>query len=397
MPVARACAAILLAIVALTGCTGSPVPATVPPQTERTDEPPGGVGPLPLERLEFALVPVAEGFTRPVLVTHAGDGSGRIFVVEQDGLVRVTRNGTVSRDPFLDVRRLVTAGGERGLLGLAFAPDFRSSGRFYVNYTDTRGDTVVARFVAADPESDTPVTSGPDILLRVEQPYANHNGGHLAFGPEGYLWIGMGDGGSGGDPQGHAQDQASLLGKMLMMNVTASSPKPKIAVSGVRNPWRFSFDRKTGDLWIADVGQNAREEINVLPAGRIAGANLGWNLFEGSQPYPEGRAAKGDIDAFVMPVAEYRHDEGRSITGGYVYRGSRYPRMAGAYLYADFETGWVAALRTTETSAAEPPSVTEQRIVVTGAGLPSSFGEDEEGEVYLCDYRSGTVWAISAR
>lgn len=387
-------------LAAATGCTerpaGPPVPSAPAPAERETSAPATGSasaeGPLPLSDLTFGLVTVARGLEHPLLLTNAGDGSGRLFVVEQAGFVRVIRDGDLAGRPYLDVRRLVSAGGERGLLGLAFDPEFSSNGRLYLNYTDRSGDTVVARFTVDDPASDRPQAKGPEILLRVEQPYSNHNGGNIVFGPDGQLWIGMGDGGSAGDPQDRAQDPRSLLGKMLTLDVRRPNPSPRIVASGLRNPWRFSFDEQTGDLWIGDVGQNAWEEIDCLPADAIAGTNLGWNRWEGNHPYPPG--ARRSRSGFTFPILEYGHREGRSVTGGHVYRGRRFPWLAGAYLYADFEAGWVAAIRAVR--AGDTFRVAEKRTVLEGVGLPASFGEDENGEVYLCDWGNGVVSMITA-
>lgn len=382
----------LAAFLTASACSNPATPRSVPPEGTTSPDS-GAAGPQPVSVLEFGLEPVARGFEQPLLVTHAGDGSERLFVVEQGGLVRVVRDGTVARSAFLDLRDEISTGGERGLLGLAFAPDFEESGHLYVDYTDTNGDTVIARYTADDPASDAPSFGKPRKLLTVEQPYANHNGGNIVFGPDDLLWVGMGDGGSAGDPGGNAQDAGSLLGKMLTLDVSKRSPRPRIVVSGLRNPWRFSFDRETGDLWIGDVGQNEWEEIDLLRAGRIEGANLGWNVWEGNHPYPSDAspARKG----FTFPIAEHARDEARSITGGFVYRGRRYPRMEGVYLYADFEAGWVGALRTDE--GTKTPTVAEQRIVLRDVGNPSSFGEDEDGELYLCDWAGGTVYAVTVR
>lgn len=400
-PALHRTATLLLAalLAAITGCAErSTEPAAPPPQrvTTGTSEPatgsPSAAEPAPLADLRFGLTPIARGLEHPLLVTNAGDGSGRLFIVEQAGIVRVIRDGALAERPYLDVRHLVSAGGERGLLGLAFDPQFASNGRLYVNYTDRSGDTVVARFTVDDPASDRPRATGPDVLLRVEQPYSNHNGGNIVFGPDGLLWIGMGDGGSAGDPEDRAQDPRSLLGKMLTLDVRQPNAKPRVVVSGLRNPWRFSFDRATGDLWIGDVGQNAWEEIDHLPTGSIVGSNLGWNRWEGNHPYPPG--TRRSRAGFTFPLLEYGHETGRSVTGGHVYRGRRFPWLSGAYLYADFEAGWVAALRTERAEGAV--KVAEQRVVLRDVGLCASLGEDENGEVYLCDWQNGVVSLITA-
>ncbi len=382
----------MIGTIALVGCARSTPVIVAPPATTATPSPATEAsGPVPLDELAVTLEQVAKGFDRPLFVTNAGDGTGRLYVVEQGGRISVIEPGDGAITGFLDVEGLISDGGERGLLGLAFSPDYADSGELYVNYTDRAGATVVARYTADDPGAMTPKLDGPEVLLRVEQPYANHNGGCLAFDREGRLWVGMGDGGSGGDPENRAQNPRSLLGKMLTLDVSQPNPRPRIAITGVRNPWRFSFDRATGDLWIADVGQNAWEEVHLLRAGVIEGTNLGWNLWEGNHPYPEG--SKRKRDGFEFPVIEYGHDVGRSITGGYVYRGSRSPGLVGAYLYADFEAGWIDAARVDD---ATPPHLTEQARLVSEAGQPSSFGEDEAGEVYVCDYAGGTVSRIVA-
>lgn len=346
--------------------------------------------PAALSDLTLELEPVASGLSSPVFVTHAGDGSGRIFIVEQGGLIKVARDGVVAPRPFLDVRAIVSSGGERGLLGLAFAADFKTSGRFYVNYTDRAGDTIVARYRAEDPSSDNPRISKPQVMLKVDQPYANHNGGCLAWAPDGSLWVGMGDGGSAGDPQSRAQNPRELLGKMLSLDVSGEGrPNPEIVASGLRNPWRFSFDRETDDLWIADVGQDDWEEIDYLPWADARGRNFGWNRWEGKHPYPPG--SKQSRDGFTFPVLEYGHDEGISVTGGYVYRGSVSPALVGTYLYADFGSGRVWGAR------ADSSGRVRNRLLLRDSGTaPSSFGEDEAGEVYLVDY-NGRILRLTGR
>lgn len=389
-----------------------PQPASAPEPTppaapEPTSSPTGR--PLPLDRIELALTPLVRGLEQPVFLTHAGDSSGRLFVVEQTGRIRVIRGGGLQPGAFLDVSRIITTGGERGLLGLAFPADFEASGRFYVNYTDIDGNTVVARYVADDPSSDRPKLDGPEVLLSVKQPYANHNGGGIAFGPDEMLWVGMGDGGSGGDPQGNGQNPKALLGKMLRLDVSGtgkaraaadnpgaaggSALAPEAIQLGLRNPWRFSFDRSTGDLWIGDVGQNAWEEIDYVPRVEFLGANFGWNRWEGNHPYPKGSKATSKA-GLTFPITEYAHDQGQSVTGGYVYRGRRYPVLDGTYLYGDFAAGWVAGLQRLD-DGSHPAGATLERRLLEGAGNPSSFGEDEEGELYLVDY-GGTVYRISA-
>ena len=347
-----------------------------------------------------SLTRVASGFDEPLLVTHAGDGSGRLFVVERGGMIRIVRNGKVEPTPFLDIaERVRTNGSEQGLLGLAFPPDYAQRKHFYVHYTAKSGvgDTLVARYqVGANPAVADP--SSEEVLLRHAQPYANHNGGHLAFGPDGYLYIGLGDGGSGGDPQGNGQNPRTLLGKMLRLDVE-SGAKPyaiprdnpfgnEIWALGLRNPWRFSFDRATGDLYIADVGQNAYEEVNFQPAASRGGENYGWNVREGMHCF---RGATCDRKGLTDPVAEYRNGSGNcSITGGHVYRGAQYPSLAGVYIYGDFCSGQLWALRRSK------DGWQNARLLESGLRL-SSFGEDEAGNVYLVDYGKGEVHRLSVR
>ncbi len=335
------------------GATQTPTQTPTPSVEPSVSSPQGGV---PLARLKISLAPVADGLDSPLYVANAGDGSGRLFVVEQTGKVRVIRDGKVLPGAFVDVTSRISTGGERGLLGLAFAPDYKTSGRFYLNYTDRNGDTNVVRFVASPPSSDTPKLTGPARLLYIKQPYANHNGGCVQFGPDGMLYVGMGDGGSGGDPENRAQNLNEALGKMLRIDVRgttytapkdnpyAGGPYPRniIWALGVRNPWRFSFDAKTGDLWIGDVGQNKWEEIDVV-TGTAKAVNYGWNRWEANHPYPPDatRSRKG----FQFPIVEYPHPTGESVTGGYVYRGSKYPAMVGTYLYADYVKGWIAGVK----------------------------------------------------
>jgi glucose/arabinose dehydrogenase len=331
---------------------------------------------------------VTEGLTRPVHITNAGDGSGRLFVVEKPGRIMIVRDGAVQPDPLLDITDRVGAqGSEQGLLSVAFHPRFAENGSFFVNYTDRRGDTVISRFRA---EGDRADPTSEQVLLQVDQPYPNHNGGLVLFGPDGYLYIGMGDGGSAGDPQGYGQRMDTLLGKMLRIDVDNGNPygippgnlqragaRPEIWATGLRNPWRFSFDRATGDLFIGDVGQNAWEEIDWLPAGAPAGANFGWNVLEGEACY---RNATCDRRGFVMPIATYGHDLGCSVTGGYVYRGAQSPGLQGAYIFGDYCSGQMWTLRPgTDGDWTLAPAL-DTNLSIT------SFGEDEAGELYLTAY-----------
>ncbi len=341
---------------------------------------------------DVKLVKVASGFERPTSVTNAGDGSGRVFVVEQGGLVRVMKDGKVLSQPFLDVRDLTRAGGERGLLGLAFDPKFKQNGRLFVDYTNQNGDTVIARYTAKGDRADP---NSAKILLTIKQPYSNHNGGQLAFGPDGYLYVGMGDGGSAGDPQNNAQNLGSLLGKLLRLDVsgdgyaipkdnpfaTKAGARGEIFAYGLRNPWRFSFDKQ--GLFIADVGQNKYEEINFLPTGSAGGQNYGWHLKEADACYqPASGCEKGNLQ---NPILQYGHAQGNSVTGGYVYRGGAVPALRGKYVYADFGSGTIWA------ATKSGNSWQASKLMDSGHNV-STFGENEAGELYLADYGSGDLY-----
>ncbi len=323
-------------------------------------------------------------FSQPLYMTHAGDA--RLFVVERGGRIRIVQNGAVLSTPFLNVSSLITSGGsEQGLLGLAFHPAYAQNGLLYINYTNTSGDTVVAQYrvVGNNPNQADP--NSAITLFTVDQPYANHNGGHMAFGPDGLLYIGMGDGGSGGDPQNYAQNTQSLagnrllLGKLVRINVNQQPFSPQVYAIGLRNPWRWSFDRSTGDILIGDVGQNAWEEVSFLTAGSAPGANFGWKIFEGTHQFSSG-SLTGDI----KPFAEYDHGQGCSVTGGYVYRGSQIPGLVGKYLFGDFCSGmlWI--------SSRSGSSWTTSVYKDTDYSI-SSFGEDQAGELYLLNYNGSLL------
>jgi len=353
----------------------------------------------PLVPVSYRLREVVTGLTEPVVLAHARDGSGRLFVVEQPGRIRVVQNGELLAEPFLNVRELLTdRGNEQGLLGLVFHPRYAENGFFFINYTDKGGDTIVARYsVSAEANRADPASA--KTILKVRQPYANHNGGDLAFGPDGYLYIGLGDGGSGGDPQGNGQNLTALLGKMLRIDVdngdpyaippdnpfaTRSGVRHEIWATGLRNPWRFSFDRGTGDLFIADVGQNQYEEVNYQPAASRGGENYGWNYLEGLHEYA-GNAPAG----LSAPIFEYSHAEGCSVTGGYVYRGASLPGLQGVYLVGDYCSGQVWALT--------PAAAGWQADLLFEVSFSlSAFGEDEAGELYLLDHRRGGVYQLVA-
>lgn len=398
---------IILAAVLVAGCaSGTDEPVVVTPEPTGSTEPTGSAEPTPTAladiTVDFKLV--ADGFTQPLFATGAGDGSGRLFAVEKTGRIWILRGAAKSTKPFLDLSTAVSTNSERGLLGLAFSTSFAEDGLFYVNYTDKDGTTTVSRFTAS---GDTASRDSEQVLLKIKQPYANHNGGMIAFGPDGYLYVGMGDGGSGGDPKGNGQNMKALLGKMLRIDVSrdasevrdteygipASNPyagssgvSREIWASGLRNPWRFSFDRTTGDLWIGDVGQGEWEEIDFQPAGSAGGENYGWNAFEGTHPYPPGSSARAG--EFTAPIVEYGHKAGESVTGGYVYRGTEYPALQGVYVYADYVSGRVWGLKRSGTSV-------ENRELADTAYAVVSFGEDDQGELYMVDFNGG-VYRVMA-
>ncbi|MBI5935368.1 MAG: PQQ-dependent sugar dehydrogenase [Chloroflexi bacterium] len=333
---------------------------------------------------------VASGFSRPVDIQNAGDGSGRLFIVEQAGVIRILQTDALIETPFLDIRERVDDGrNEQGLLGLAFHPNYESNGFFYVNYTEEGGDTVIARFHAsgniADPNSEA-------RLLGVAQPFPNHNGGALAFGPDGFLYIGLGDGGAGGDPLGHGQNVNSLLGKILRIDVNSGEPYAipsdnpfgnEVFHYGLRNPWRISFDSATGDLWIGDVGQGQYEEIDFLHADATGGVNFGWNRYEGFHDYASGT----NLNNHTPPMFEYSHNEGCSVTGGYVYRGAM-PEWQGVYFFADYCSGRLWGALHYQSAAEE--SFVSTLLYQTGVQI-LTFGVDEAGELYFGGENDGTI------
>lgn len=342
---------------------------------------------------------IARGLSSPVFITHSGDNNGRLFVVEQTGRIRVIRKGVLQSAPFLDLRSKISTGGERGLLGLAFHPDYSWNRKFYVNYTDRNGDTVIAQYLRSTTNASLAEPTAK-IVLRIAQPYANHNGGMLAFGPDRYLYVGLGDGGSSGDPGNRAQNLDSLLGKILRINIdtrmayTIPPTNPYVGRTGhdliwslgLRNPWRFSFDRTTGDLWIGDVGQNRYEEIDrskAPNAGRAA--NYGWRQLEGTICY--NPATNCNRTGKTMPLAVYGHNVGCSVTGGYVYRGTAYPDLSGVYLFGDYCSGRIWGV-----DAAGPNAQSVVLLRDTTANI-SSFGEDQAGNLYLVDH-AGDIWLI---
>jgi glucose/arabinose dehydrogenase len=383
----RLCLKTLLVAALASGCGGSGGG-----QTQGTI-PPSGAS-------HIALAAAASGFVQPVQVTHAGDGSGRTFVVEQAGTIRSLDNAAAP--PFLDIRDRVMSGGERGLLSVAFPPGFGQTGRFYVDYTRTTdGATVASRFIVPG-GSAVSDSASETVLLTVPQPFANHNGGQLAFGPDGYLYIGMGDGGSAGDPQNNGQNKGALLGKILRIDVESgqfpyavppdnpflsdNTARGEIWALGLRNPWRFSFDSASGDLYIGDVGQDLYEEIDFQPAGAAGGENFGWRVMEGAHCYS---AVSCDSTGMTLPAAEYDHGQGDcSVTGGFIYRGTEFPSLQGTYLYGDFCSGRIRGLR-------RIGAAWQSSLLAETPHQISSFGEDEAGNLYVVDYGTGTVYRVT--
>lgn len=332
---------------------------------------------------QYSFRPVVSGLDEPLYVTAAPGEPGRLYVVEQPGRIRIVENGRVT-GTFLDIRSQVRSGGEQGLLSVAFHPAYAQNHRFYVNYTDNNGDTRVVEYRGENRRADT---GSARQLLFVRQPYANHNGGQLEFDRQGYLYVGMGDGGSAGDPGNRSQNLRSQLGKLLRRNPLRAGSPWQIVGYGLRNPWRFSFDRVTGDLWIADVGQGAVEEIDYRARARIGRlANYGWNHYEGRSVFSSS-PLRGN-GQLVFPVAQYGHDNGAcSVTGGYVYRGSAVPAARGRYFYGDFCNGDVWSFRV---RAGRSSAVREEPFNIAAL---SSFGEDLDGELYATSL-NGTLYRL---
>ena len=398
--------------------TDTPAPASLPTVTPNTAvesptaEPatPEAAPTIPTSvtdpaTLTFALRPVVTGLDQPLFATYVADGSGRLFVVEKPGRIRIVADGQAAATPFLDLTdRVRSSGSEQGLLGLAFPPDYATTGYFFVDYTDASGATVVARFQATSPDQADPASEF--VVLTFPQPAVNHNGGMITFGPDGYLWIGTGDGGAAGDRFGNGQNPATFLGKLLRLDVTSDPSVPYVIPAdnpwvsadwngqdvidevwalGLRNPWRFSFDRATGDLWIGDVGQNQYEEVDFVPAGSPGGLNFGWPILEATHCY---QSASCDPAGTVLPVLEYTHAGHCSITGGYVYRGSQYPALNGIYFYGDYCSGTIWA------ATPDGDGWTATEVLRSGRSV-ASFAEDETGEVYVIDLGGG-VYQLTA-
>ena len=385
----------VLVFLLLSGCSGgSDEPEGTPPTSSGAKEPtetasgtdtggtdgagpPGRGGPLSLQ--EFV-----SGLEAPVHATGAPGEPGRLYVVEQIGRLRVVEGGRLLPKPFLDLVGNIAYGGEQGLLSMAFHPEYETNRLFYVNFTDPEGDTRVKEFRA---DGAAPVETRE--LLYVPQPYDNHNGGQLAFGPDGLLYVGMGDGGSGGDPENRSQDLSSKLGKLLRLDVDTPGADWETVGLGLRNPWRFSFDRETGDLWIGDVGQSAIEEVNFVAADQVGELhNFGWDVFEGSEPFEDKPLTPSG--AVVEPIAEYTHDDGCSVTGGFVYRGAAVRHQAwGRYFYGDFCSGKIWSI------AREGRRVSRRGHPFEVPDL-TSFAEDLEGELYILS-AGGTIFRLVPR
>ncbi len=371
-----------------------------------------GQSPALSVRAETVLAPenmsftqVTTGLTQPVFMTHAGDGSGRLFIVERAGQIRILKNGSLLSTPFLDIDPIVNSSAdERGLLALAFHPDYASNGQFYTVHTASDGSLVLSRFTRSAGNPDLADAGSQQTLLSIPHPnFGNHNGGTLAFGPDDYLYWSTGDGGGSGDPGNNAQDLSDLLGKILRLDVDSASPyaipssnpffndpdpsiREEIWAYGLRNPWKFSFDSQTGDLYLGDVGQGRREEINFQLAASTGGENYGWRVMEGSLCF--NPASGCDQSGKVLPIAEYDHSVGCSVTGGYVYRGSLFPLLRGHYFYGDFCSGAFFSLEGSPSSGwtVTPLGDTPYSI--------STFGEDEDGELYLADYGTGRIYQL---
>lgn len=428
----------MVAALALAACSAEPAPGSIEPATppgttpgatrdatpgasravEPTLAPTTGPSPAPSPGPPFAssaapwdpgtvrvrFTPVATVPGSALAIANAGDGSGRLFVAEQGGKVFIEERGTVLPTPFLDLSGRVSGGGEQGLLGLAFHPDFPADNRVFVDYTDVAGNTVVASFAVDPGAPDRAARDSEVVIVTVDQPYANHNGGTIAFGPDGYLSVALGDGGSAGDPEGNGQRLDTLLGKILRIDVnratagkryaipdsnpfaTTSGARGEIWLLGLRNPFRFSFDRTTGDLWIGDVGQDAWEEIDVARTG-VGGLNFGWRTMEGAHCFSPGSGCR--TDGLALPVVEYSHEFGCAVIGGNVYRGDASPTLRGGYLFTDECTGITWAI---DAGAAGPQALVQ--VARAPAGI-AGYGEDEAGELYAANL-DGSIYRISA-
>lgn len=351
----------------------------------------------------YAWVQVASGVSKPTGMAFLPGAADRFLVLSQVGIITLFEKGQALPAPFLDISTKVGSGGnEQGLLGIALHPQFEQNGYFFINYTGIDGNTVIARYQVSANHPNQADPGSEKVLLRVEQPFANHNGGSMVFGPDGYLYMGLGDGGSAGDPHGNGQNLNTDLGKLLRVDVDHGDPyaipednpfakgggKPEVWAFGLRNPWRFSFDRLTGDLYVADVGQNLWEEIDYLPAKTPGGTNFGWNYREGKHPY-HGNPPAGVT--LTDPVFDYSHTEGCSVTGGYVYRGSALPAFQGIYLFADYCSGRIWGLLRDANGAWQSKELFRDKWNIT------SFGQDTHGELYFVDQGGGGIWQLQKR
>jgi len=411
----------LISAILVAACSPSASPSTPPAtsvaSTQPASAPAASVAPSPAASagtsgsfdpsgVTVDVAVAVKGFDSPLDVTNAADGSGRLFVVEQAGRIRLVKGGVLIDRPFLDITGRIASGGERGLLGLAFHPDYPTDPRFFVNYTDRDGNTVVSQFTVSGADPDVGDPDSEVVLMHIAQPFANHNGGAVVFGPDGMLYIATGDGGSGGDPQGNGQRLDTHLGKILRIDVNvapgASTPyqvpadnpfattagaKPEIWFYGLRNPWRIRFDRETGDLWIGDVGQNAWEEIDVARAGQ-KGLDYGWNIMEATHCFNPSSGC--DQTGLTFPVAEYDHDFGCAVIGGVVVRDASQGRLNGTYLFGDAcsDNLWLM----------DPAGdqLREATLVAKMGRTLSSIGEAEDGSVYATSLDKGELLRISA-
>ncbi len=362
----------------------------------------GGDGPSsPPVVPTLALDTVAVGMSHPLFVTTPPGDHSRLFVVERTGQIRILKNGTLLSTPFLDITPRVSTGSEQGILGMAFPPDYATSRSFVVYYMDPNLVSVLSRFHVPGGTPDVADASVEDTLLTLQQPGGDHNGGMLAYGTDGYLYMSIGDGGCCGDPNGHGQDRTELLGSLLRLNVAASGAytippdnpwasdlnfRHELWNYGLRNPWRFSFDRTTGDLYLADVGDGSREEVDVVPQGSHGGENFGWRIMEGGECFGGGSC---NMTGLTQPVLDYGHNEGCAVIGGYVYRGAAMPGLRGAYFYADFCSGWIRSFRWVGGAATDQ----HQYDLLASSEGPNSFGEDADGELYVTT-EAGNVYKI---